>query len=130
MKKIIVLMSTIVIILGILPGCSSNNPTTPPTSVPPATQSTTPSTNNKPSIGAQNIAIKGFAFSPSDLTVNKGDTVTWTNEDTAVHNVVGGVLHSKDIAKGQSFSYTFTETGTINYACTYHPSMKGKIIVQ
>jgi len=82
-----------------------------------------------PTTGAQSISIKGFAFSSTELTIKKGDTVTWTNEDSAVHNVVGGILHSEDLANGQSFSFTFTETGTYDYICTHHPSMKGKIIV-
>ncbi|HEY8911507.1 MAG TPA: cupredoxin family copper-binding protein [Desulfosporosinus sp.] len=79
---------------------------------------------------AQSISIKGFAFSPAELTINKGDTVTWTNEDSATHTVVGGVLHSQDLANGQAFSFTFTEIGTYDYICTHHPSMKGKIIVK
>ena len=130
MKKTVVLMSTLVIILAIMPGCSSSYPTSPSTSPPPTTQSTPPSTNNKPTTGAQSVSIKGYAFSPTELTINKGDTVTWTNEDSTVHNVVGGILQSKDLAKGQSFSYTFTETGTFDYICTHHPSMKGRIIVK
>lgn len=130
MKKIIFFVSTFIALLVILPGCNSNYSTIPSTSVPSATQSTIPSTNNKQVTGAQSISIKGFAFSPAKLTINKGDTITWTNEDTAVHNVVGGILRSTDLAKGQSFSYTFTETGTYDYICTYHPSMKGNIIVK
>jgi plastocyanin len=39
------------------------------------------STNNKPDSAAQSISIKVFAFTPKELTINKGDTVTWTNED-------------------------------------------------
>ena len=33
-----------------------------------------------------NVTMKGFAFDPATLTVNVGDTVTWTNQDTAPHN--------------------------------------------
>jgi len=130
MKKIITFMSTLVVILLMLPGCSSSYPTSPSTNAPSATQPTTPSTSTKSPTGAQSISIKGFAFSPTELTINKGDTITWTNEDSTVHNVVGGVLHSNDLTKGQSFSYTFTETGTIDYICTHHPSMKGRILVK
>jgi amicyanin len=83
-----------------------------------------------PTTNVQNISIKGFAFSPPEITINQGDTVTWTNEDMVMHNVVGGILHSEDLANGQSFSFTFTETGTYDYICTHHPSMKGSIIVK
>src|ERR1043166_1164800 len=31
------------------------------------------------------ISIAGFAFNPDDVTINVGDTVTWTNNDSAAH---------------------------------------------
>jgi plastocyanin len=125
MKKFYSLLITLIVALMILPGCSSGAPANSSTNAPYSNQSVVPSTDNKAA-----IAIKGFAFSPKELSINKGDTVTWTNEDSAVHNVVGGILKSKDLAKGESFSYTFADVGTYDYICTYHPSMKGKIIVK
>lgn len=117
MKKIsLVFIGALIVLLAVLPGCSSSNS--------PAT-----SPSNK-ATGANSITIQGFAFSPEVLTINKGETVTWTNNDSAVHNVVGGILKSNDLAKGQTFSYTFSETGTFDYICTHHSSMKGKIIVK
>src|SRR4051794_2408029 len=32
-------------------------------------------------------AIQGYAFTPASMTVHVGDTVTWTNNDTAPHTV-------------------------------------------
>ncbi len=127
MKKSIVFISTLVILLMILPGCSFSSPSTNSNDAPSSTPS---ATDTKPGTGTQSISISSFAFSPKELTINKGDTVTWTNEDSVVHNVVGGIFNSKDLTKGQSFSYVFTETGSFDYLCTYHPSMKGKIIVK
>ncbi len=76
------------------------------------------------------INISNFAFSPSTLTVNKGDTVTWVNLDGVAHTVVGSSIDSGTLATGQSYSFTFNESGTFSYYCSIHPSMQGKVIVQ
>ncbi|WP_037570548.1 cupredoxin domain-containing protein [Phaeacidiphilus oryzae] len=79
------------------------------------------------------VAIKGYAFSPASLSVHVGDTVTWTNEDTAPHTVTTTSgpkqLSSPQLQKGQSWSYTFTTAGTYSYYCAVHPDMKAKVTV-
>lgn len=78
------------------------------------------------------VEIKGFAYNPATITVSKGTTVTWMQQDSAVHTVTsvsGNILDSKNLAKGQTFSYTFGEVGTFKYFCSNHPSMKGEVIV-
>ena len=57
------------------------------------------------------VTIQGFKFSPSTLTIKVGSTVTWTNMDSAPHNVKSsdGTLDSPDLSRGQSWSFTFTE---------------------
>lgn len=78
------------------------------------------------------VTIKGFAFSPTPLTVNVGDTVTWTNMDTAPHNATAdnGGFKTADMQQGQSASVTVTTPGTYTYICTIHPNMKATLIVQ
>jgi plastocyanin len=79
----------------------------------------------------QAIDIANFAFSPASVTIEAGTTVTWTNSDSATHNVTdnGGAFASGDLATGQSYSYTFDTEGTYNYMCTIHPQMLGTIVV-
>lgn len=79
-----------------------------------------------------NVAIKGFKFAPADVNVKVGDTVVWTNEDTASHTVesADGILKSDELSKGDSYSYKFTKAGKYDYICGIHPSMKGSITVQ
>lgn len=80
-----------------------------------------------------NVEIKNFAFSPSELTVSVGDTVLWTNKDSAAHTVVsdtGSELDSPNLLNGQTYSHTFTQAGTYNYYCSIHPYMTAKIIVE
>jgi len=77
------------------------------------------------------VSIANFAFDPATLTITTGTTVTWTNNDTASHNVTGddGSWGSNSLAKGDSFSFTFTQAGTFSYHCGVHPSMTATITV-
>jgi plastocyanin len=78
------------------------------------------------------VKMQNIAFSPAKLTVKLGTTVTWTNEDTAAHNVVadsGATFRSKDFRLGQTYKFTPTKAGTIKYECTLHPGMSGELDV-
>jgi plastocyanin len=81
--------------------------------------------------GETKVSITNFAFDPATLTITTGTTVTWTNNDTVAHNVISddGSWSSNSLAKGDTFSYTFTQTGTFSYHCGIHPSMKATITV-
>ena len=72
-------------------------------------------------------------YSPQQVVVVIGvnNTVTWVNNDNAVHTATSmtGVFDSGNIDPGQSFTYTFTTPGTYNYTCSYHAWMKGTVIV-
>jgi plastocyanin len=77
--------------------------------------------------------IKNFAFDPDPVTVKAGGTITWTNEDSAAHNVVfddKSVKSIKNLDQGQSGKVTFDKAGTYSYVCTYHSGMKGSVTVE
>lgn len=76
-------------------------------------------------------SIVNFAFTPANLAVTVGSTVTWTNTDGASHTVTadGGVFGSSTLAVGGTFSHRFTTTGTFAYHCAIHPSMTGTVTV-
>ena len=78
------------------------------------------------------VSMKSQSFSPSDLTIDKGATVTWTNNDSTTHTVTadGGAFSSGNLAPGKTFNYTFSQTGTFSYHCTIHSNMKGTITVK
>jgi len=71
-------------------------------------------------------------YSPSSYTVEVGTTVTWVNHDGTTHTVTStdGTFDSGSMPPGASFSYTFTNAGTYQYACSYHPWMTGTIVVK
>ncbi len=76
-------------------------------------------------------------FIPSNVSVDVGTTVTWSNDDTAAHTVTSGnptdgpdgVFDSCLFMTGATFDHTFNESGTYNYFCMVHPWMKGTIQV-
>lgn len=75
------------------------------------------------------ISIKDFQFDPMKVEIEPGQTVVWTNMDQATHTVTADEFSSKSLESGESFTHTFTETGTFDYSCTIHPNMKGIVVV-
>jgi plastocyanin len=78
------------------------------------------------------VEIANFAFSPNQLTVTAGTTVTWVNNDSAPHTATGdgGEFDTGTINSGGSASITFDTPGTYTYHCTIHPDMTATIVVQ
>jgi len=97
--------------------------------------SNAPTENNSDSSLAKTyaIGISGFTFSPETLVIKVGDTVTWTNQDSAKHTVTsdsGSELNSELLRKGEGYSHTFTQAGIYEYHCEPHPYMTGKVVVE
>ncbi|HEX7789161.1 MAG TPA: cupredoxin family copper-binding protein [Afipia sp.] len=78
------------------------------------------------------ITIDNFTFTPAELTVATGTTVTWVNHDDIPHSVVekDKKFRSKALDTDDSYSFTFTAAGTFDYFCGLHPHMVGKVIVK
>ena len=77
------------------------------------------------------VTIDNFTFSPAELKVKVGDTVTWTNHDDIPHTVVSaGKFRSKTMDTDNDFSFTFTTAGDYKYFCSLHPHMAGMIKVE
>jgi plastocyanin len=81
----------------------------------------------------QSVSIAGFAFAPPTVTINVGDTVTWTNNDGATHTTTSdtpGVWDSGDLGTSATFQHTFSQAGTFPYHCERHPGMQATVVVQ
>lgn len=132
-RKIItalIIVAIVLIAVGVYARNNSGNGNPGPAS---SNNSTSQTTNNSPAAGT--INIKNMMFTPSQITIQKGGTVTWTNNDTTTHTVVDdlsnvGGPNSGDIAPGSSYSFTFNKTGSFQYHCSIHPSMRGTIVVK
>ena len=76
-------------------------------------------------------------FSPASITINVGDTVEWKNSDTTPHTITSGspsdgpsgVFDSSLIKSGNSFEFTFNESGSYDYFDMIHPWMVGSVSV-
>lgn len=77
------------------------------------------------------VSIVGRAYQPAELTLEAGQTVTWTNRALTPHTVTvaGGQFDSGHINPGESFKVTFATPGTFAYSCTIHPTMHGEVTV-
>lgn len=78
------------------------------------------------------VEILRFTFQPSSITVSAGTTIIWTNLDPVVHTVTAddGSFDSGSIASNDGrFERTFAEPGRYQYHCTFHPTMKGEVVI-
>ncbi|BAI62913.1 copper binding protein [Methanocella paludicola SANAE] len=132
----------IILVLAItaISGCSTPGPVVTPTAVPatptpfpptPTATSTvvpTPSpTSTTPS--SASVTISGFSFQPGEVTIARGGTVTWTNNDGTAHTIKFQDSESPALQNGKTYSKTFNVTGTFDYICGIHTYMNGKVIV-
>jgi len=106
-----------------------------PTEKPAAPQTvsvTIPSGSSSPGCETSNAC-----FTPSAVTINVGDTVEWTNTDTAAHTVTSGspadgpsgAFDSSLIMAKAVFSQKFDKAGSYDYFCMVHPWMTGNVKV-
>jgi plastocyanin len=97
---------------------------------------TTSPTNNPPA-GGSSVTIRDFNYTPANLTVKVGTTVTWNNLGPTAHTTVsdngvwtspvlsgpssGGSGYGGGNSAGGTFQFTFTQAGTFPYHCNLHP---------
>jgi len=89
----------------------------------------------------QTVTVSNFAFSPSTVNIEQGDSVTWrfsgpdTNHSTTSDP---GQAESWDSDPGNSspnhplgdtFSHTFNATSSFAYFCKPHPFMRARVVV-
>jgi plastocyanin len=102
--------------------------------------------NHNVAVGQNSQGINALAFNPSSLTINAGDTVTFTNNSGGFHNAhsTGGPAAdafqcsvncaSNNTPNSSAWSdiVTFTMAGTVTYQCDQHGGMgmTGTITVQ
>ncbi|HXY86207.1 MAG TPA: cupredoxin domain-containing protein [Gaiellaceae bacterium] len=78
------------------------------------------------------VQITKTAFTPANLTIGAGDSVTWHNADTVDHQVVanGGQFASPTLAAGKTYTHAFPRGGTFHYHDALYPKLKGTITVK
>lgn len=78
------------------------------------------------------VTIRNMQFDPVELIVKRGSRVMWINQDLFAHTATdsGKTFDSGNIDADESWSYVAGEPGDYAYLCAFHPTMKGRLIVQ
>lgn len=94
--------------------------------------------NSQITIPNGNFGVTGAGFySPLNLEIPTGTTVTWVNDDSVPHNIqstdgkghVIQLFNSPPLNTGDRFEFTFEESGVYNYYCSFHPWRVGLVTV-
>ncbi len=81
------------------------------------------------------IHQQNLHFSQAQIAVRVGDTLTFTNEDTVIHNIGvrgGPEDETQDLGLQKprvSVSHRFTQPGDFVVVCSIHPRMRLKVSV-
>jgi plastocyanin len=99
-------------VIGLAAGCSSGA-----ASAPVATTEVT--------------MAKSYRFEPKAIEIERGQSVTWTNDDNFTHTVKVDGQDDHRVEQGKSVSISFDKPGTYHYLCTLHSrDMDGEVIVK
>lgn len=139
-KTVLGVIAAIVIIAAAISGylyiSHKNDDKQTATTAPTATESGDNSAieNQPPPATTNKVSIIDMAFLPATITVKKGTTVTWTNNDSVDHNVIETDgkpgPSSGTLAKDATYSFKYDTVGTFTYHCSIHPDMVGTVIVE
>ena len=125
------LVSAILMLAAACGGGSSSSPAVPsPTPSPAAPPPAASSSSVIIPTGA--AALGNKAYTPDDVNVAVGATVTWMNTDSVAHTSTSNASgwNSGTLAPGAQFSFAFQTAGTFQYHCAIHPGMIGSVIVR
>ncbi|MBS3147412.1 cupredoxin family copper-binding protein [Candidatus Woesearchaeota archaeon] len=102
----------------------------PPPPAPPGSEQEQPGSTSG---GSTTVDIQNFAFSQQTITITAGQSVTWTNSDSAPHTATSTSgptsFDTGRLDQGQSKTLQFNTPGTYQYQCGFHPSMTATVIV-
>jgi hypothetical protein len=132
------------IVTAMVAGCSGGGSSTPTTPSPPTGSGTPPPAPSAPIPPSTTVTISATGMTPLEITINVGQRVTFINNDTRAHDLVGGVDPNNPdcpeitlagfLTPGQS-----RDTGVFTTArtCEYHdhtmlsvPAFQGRIIIR
>jgi plastocyanin len=118
----------------LLAACSSGGATTAPSAEPTAAEESAAAGAacvESAAAGEVAVTIKDFNFDPAEIQASVGQTITFTNGDSAPHTATldDGSCTTPNITNGGSDGLTFNAAGTYPFHCDVHPNMKGTITV-
>jgi plastocyanin len=101
---------------------------------PPDTGLTCARAEQPPGPDTAFVIIRGFAYTPAQVTVTSGVRVVWINCEPAgtpghTTTAVGGAWDSPTLNSGEVYSVV-PAVGTFDYYCRPHPFIRGQVVVQ
>ena len=85
----------------------------------------------RPLPATHTVTMEAVSYKPDALTVKVGDSIVWVNKDPFPHTATAAAtFDSKEMLPEKSWTFTATAPGEVHYVCTYHPTMKGTIVVK
>jgi plastocyanin len=103
-------------------------PAAPPAQAPPAAAQPTASADQpQPAAGAATVDIGDNTFTPKDISIPVGGTVTWAHKGQRKHTVTAddGSFKSATLDAGVGFKQSFDQPGTYKYYCEFHGGAGG-----
>jgi plastocyanin len=74
---------------------------------------------------AHTIAQRDRTFRPGEVTINRGEALTFTNQDAFIHQIfVPGLFDSEEKNPGENLTENFPQAGTFEVRCHIHPKMR------
>jgi plastocyanin len=123
-----ILLITLTVAAVAVLGCTTSTPAASPTAQVTSPTASAPTPTAQASLTAS-VIIKDFSFKPDAVTIARGGTVTWTNNDTTIHTVKFTDSQSSSLQNGDTYSKKFDAAGSFDYSCGIHPSMQGTVKV-
>jgi len=99
----------------------------------PASKGASAGQSSEPTATGTHITISNFMFSPMELTVSPGATISVTNKDSSTHTLTatGGQFNTGDVTQNETKSFKAPmQAGTYHYICNIHQYMMGSITVK
>lgn len=79
------------------------------------------------------VSIKKYQFIPQEITIKKGTTIRWTNNEKRQYHSVWfeqlGEPEAEYFFPEEFYERDFNDVGTFPYRCGPHPEMTGVVIV-
>jgi plastocyanin len=135
MKKVFVLLVACLALGLVVAGCGSDDDSSDDGGGAQSEQPAKTTSSGGSGAKTAHVEMKDISFQPDSVTVAKGGTVTWTNEDSVGHDVTADDDSFKSgdaggISGGGEFEHTFAKAGSFKYVCTVHPGMEGTVVVK
>ncbi|MET8799951.1 cupredoxin domain-containing protein [Nocardia sp. NPDC004568] len=128
-RAVLVPAAGFALVTALLSGCGAGDSTD---EAPKSAASGEPSRHD--SKATVTVEVEEDRFSPADITISAGDTVSWHFDGDLPHGVQGigdkAMSINSPLFEVGDWSHTFTQPGEYRYLCPIHPDMRGTITVE